>query len=63
VAPAPGRHRGHGVQRLPEQAWAGLAAEAASLLALLADREPRIYRRYARWWAGLPSAEVRVLPG
>jgi Winged helix DNA-binding domain len=50
-------------QRLPEQAWAGLAAEAASLLALLADREPRIYRRYARWWAGLPSAEVRVLPG
>jgi hypothetical protein len=50
-------------RRLPEQAWAGLAAEATALLALLADREPLVYRRYARWWAGLPAAEVRVLPG
>ena len=50
-------------RRLPEQAWAGLAAEAAALLALLAVREPLVYRRYARWWAGLPGAEVRVLPG
>jgi hypothetical protein len=49
--------------RLPERAWAGLAAEAAALLALLAGREPVVYRRYARWWAGLPGAEVRVLPG
>jgi hypothetical protein len=50
-------------RRLPEQAWAGLAAEAAALLALLAGREPLVYRRYARWWTGLPAAEVRVLPG
>jgi hypothetical protein len=50
-------------QPLPEQAWTGLAAEAQALLALLADREPLVYRRHARWWAGLPSAEVRVLPG
>ena len=28
-------------------------------------RRPRagIYRRYAHWWATLPSAEVTVLPG
>ena len=49
--------------RLPEEAWAGLAAEAASLVAFLADREPAVYGRYARWWATLPSAEVRILPG
>jgi Winged helix DNA-binding domain len=49
--------------RLPTEAWAGLAAEAQALLALLADREPRVYRRYDRWWTALPRAEVRVLPG
>jgi Winged helix DNA-binding domain len=47
--------------RLPEQAWTGLEAEAAALVALLADRDPLVYRRYARWWTTLPSAEVRVL--
>jgi hypothetical protein len=50
-------------RRLPEPAWAGLAADAQALVALLAGREPIVYRRYARWWAGLPGAEVRVLPG
>lgn len=50
-------------QRLPDQAWTGLAAEAQALLAFLADREPMVYRRYARWWTTLPGAEVRVLPG
>lgn len=49
--------------RLPVQVWDGLAAEARALLALLADRESRVYRRYDRWWAELPSAEVRILPG
>ncbi|WP_424533371.1 winged helix DNA-binding domain-containing protein [Sphaerisporangium viridialbum] len=49
--------------RLSGEAWDGLAAEARSLVALLTDREPRAYRRYDRWWATLPSAEVRVLPG
>ncbi|MFD6245941.1 winged helix DNA-binding domain-containing protein [Streptomyces roseolus] len=43
--------------------WEGLAAEAASLGALLADRDPRVYGRYDHWWAkGLPAAETRVLP-
>jgi len=49
--------------RLPAAAWAGLAAEARALVALLAEREPRVYRRYDRWWAALPGADVRVLPG
>ncbi|GAA4232376.1 hypothetical protein FHR32_007658 [Streptosporangium album] len=49
--------------RLPAEAWEGLAAEARSLVALLADRDPQPYRRYDRWWTTLPSAEVRVLPG
>ncbi|PSL52773.1 hypothetical protein B0I31_11160 [Saccharothrix carnea] len=35
----------------------------ARLLGFLADREPTVYRRYDRWWADLPAAEVRVLPG
>ncbi|TDD68497.1 winged helix DNA-binding domain-containing protein [Jiangella aurantiaca] len=42
--------------------WEGLATEAAALSALLADRDPAVYRRYDRWWAGLPSAEIRFLP-
>jgi hypothetical protein len=49
--------------RLPEDAWDGLAAEARSLTALLADREPAVYRRYHHWWSKLPSAETRLLPG
>ena len=50
--------------RLAADAWDGLAAEARALAAFLADREPTVYRRYGHWWTkGLPSAEVRVLPG
>jgi hypothetical protein len=46
---------------LTDEAWKGLATEARSLLALLAGREPAVYRRYAHWWSGLPSADIRVL--
>jgi hypothetical protein len=48
---------------LSVDAWNGLEAEARSLVAFLADREPTVYRRYAHWWKALPSAEVRFLPG
>jgi hypothetical protein len=41
--------------------WAGLEAEAASLVAFLAPRDPAVYRRYSRWWAKLPPGEVRIL--
>jgi hypothetical protein len=48
---------------LPDDAWEGLASEAAALVAFLAGRDPNVYRRYDHWWAHLPSGEVRVLPG
>ncbi|MFD9498884.1 winged helix DNA-binding domain-containing protein [Streptomyces sp. NPDC060035] len=48
---------------LPSHVWQELAAEARSLTALLADRDPRVYHRYGHWWAkGLPAAETRLLP-
>jgi hypothetical protein len=61
--PVPGGIEATAFHPLADEAWAGLAAEAAALLAFLADRDPAVYRRYGRWWAGLPSAEVRVLTG
>ena len=48
---------------LPEEVWTALAVEARSLAALLADREPDVYRRYSHWWAALPAAQVQALPG
>ena len=47
--------------RLSAEAWGGLEAEARALVAFLAPRDPAVYRRYARWWDGLPGAEVHVL--
>ncbi|MGH2617290.1 MAG: winged helix DNA-binding domain-containing protein [Thermomicrobiales bacterium] len=49
--------------RLPDEVWEGLAAEARSLAAFLAGREPGVYRRYGHWWGKLPSTETRLLPG
>ena len=49
--------------KLTNDAWKGLKAEAAALVAFLADRDPSVYRRYGHWWKKLPSAEVQVLPG
>ncbi len=48
---------------LPDEAWAGLAAEARRLVDFLADRDPEVYRRYGHWWAKLPPGETRLLPG
>lgn len=61
------RTRGGGIEAtafrpLPARAWDELAAEAAALLAFLAERDPRPYRRFDRWWDGLPAAQARVLP-
>ena len=41
----------------------GLASITAivGLQAMLVEREPGIYRRYAHWWSKLPPGEVRVL--
>jgi hypothetical protein len=43
-----------------EDTWDGLAAEAAGLLEMLADRGP-VYTQYARWWLHLPDGELRLL--
>jgi hypothetical protein len=48
---------------LPSATWDGLAAEAASLSALLAGRDPEVYRRYHHWWPKLPDGRVRLLKG
>ena len=48
--------------KLSRADWHGLEAEAAALLAFLADRDPQVYRRYGHWWTKAPpGAEVRVL--
>jgi hypothetical protein len=47
--------------RLPDETWEGLDAEARALRAFLADREPRLYGRYAHWWSELPTGEARLL--
>ena len=46
---------------LPDEAWEGLAAEAAGLTAFLAEREPAVYRRYGHWWNKIPEGEARRL--
>ena len=43
-----------------EDTWGGLEAEVRSL-AILLDRDPRMYSRYQRWWADLPAETTRVL--
>jgi hypothetical protein len=49
-------------ERLSEDTWGGLEAEARSLMAFIAQRDPSVYSRYAHWWEkGFPSYEVRVL--
>ena len=48
---------------LPDAVWGGLAAEAASLTAMLAGRDTEVYRRYHHWWPKLPDGQVRLLKG
>lgn len=48
---------------LADDVWEGLEAEARSLVAFLAERDVRVYSRYDHWWATLPRAEARLLPG
>ncbi|HEY5980295.1 MAG TPA: winged helix DNA-binding domain-containing protein [Microlunatus sp.] len=48
-------------RRLPAAVWEGLAAEADSLTAMLADREPLVFGRYGHWWKTIDGAQVKVL--
>lgn len=61
--PADGRIEVTTFRELPDGAWHDLSTEAAGLLGVFADRDPAVYRRYGRWWAALPAADVRTLPG
>ena len=49
--------------RLSDDDWVDLETEAKSLVAFLADRDPRVYQgRFAHWWHKLSApAEVRVI--
>ncbi len=59
--PVPGGIEATALHPLDNASWEALDGEARSLTALLADREPLAYARYARWYASLPSSEVRIL--
>lgn len=48
-------------EALGDDTWAELESEARSLRALLADREPEVYRRYRHWWDTLDGVQIRVL--
>jgi hypothetical protein len=48
---------------LPDDVWEALAVEAKGLTALLADREPDVYRRHRHWWDKLPDHETVLLHG
>ncbi|MGW1881518.1 winged helix DNA-binding domain-containing protein [Streptomyces sp. NPDC001970] len=62
--PAAGGIEATAFHHLPDEVWEQLAAEARSLTAFLADREPRVYHRYDHWWSKLPSdARTRLLTG
>lgn len=48
-------------QTLDDDTWDELADEARPLLEMLAERDPKTYSRYGRWWAEMPEGYVRVL--
>jgi winged helix DNA-binding protein len=56
-----GRIEATAFHRLSKAAWDGLATEGDALRTFLADRDPGLYNRYARWWNSLPATEVRIL--
>ena len=58
-----GRIEATAFHKLAKGDWAGLEDEARALSAFLAERDPKVYGRYARWWNDLPGAEVRLLGG
>ncbi|MEV6591842.1 winged helix DNA-binding domain-containing protein [Streptomyces acidicola] len=50
--------------RLGKAAWQGLTEEAERLSALLAHRDPAVYRRYGHWWdKGFPGVESTTVKG
>ena len=59
---------GHGVEvttfrPVPDEHWEALDTEAASLVAFVGDRDPRLFGRHRRWWDRLPHDARRVTLG
>ncbi|NEC89052.1 winged helix DNA-binding domain-containing protein [Streptomyces sp. SID12501] len=51
-------------RKLGKAEWQGLTEEAEKLSALLADRDPAVYRRYGHWWdKGFPGVESKMVKG
>ena len=48
-------------EKLSRATWQALEGEAASLVTLLAGRDPDAYSRYGNWWPKLPSTERRTI--
>lgn len=48
-------------RRLPTGTWQDVAAEAAALTDLLAEREPSVFSRYRHWWSTIEGAQTAVL--
>lgn len=44
-----------------DDTWEELADEARPLLGMIAERDPKTYSRYGRWWAEMPDGNIRVL--
>jgi hypothetical protein len=61
--PLDGRIEATAFHALTKADWNGLEEEGRSMAAFLAERDANVYSRYARWWIGLPAAEVRLLGG
>ena len=61
VAPGRRRHRGDGVPPAPRRGVGGARGGGKRVACVPRGRDPAIYRRYWRWWAELPAAEVRRL--
>lgn len=60
--PAAGGIEATAFHPLPDDTWDRLAAEARSLTAFLADRDPAVYSRYGHWWSKMSHGEARMLP-
>ena len=44
-----------------DETWEELTHEASTLLRMLAERDPKTYSRYGRWWADMPDGHARIL--
>ncbi len=61
--PAVGGIEATAFHRLSDDTWEELGCKPRSLVAFLADRELKVYRRYYHSWRTLAGAGVRLISG